>query len=184
MKDPAEILRGLRAAGAGDKKGSLLDPEEERHRVFEYAVRLLSSKSRSVRQLREKLALKGGASEEVIDSVVSKLQEYGYLSDESYAYGYASFKASQNPVGRNRLRQMLASKKLDAATVSGAVEKVLEEVSEEELIDRAIEKRLRVSGPPRDLKARKRLFDFLARRGFPHDLIMRKMRAAGEVGDE
>jgi SOS response regulatory protein OraA/RecX len=54
---------------------------------------------------------------------------------------------------------------------------VFEEVGEESLIDRAIQKRIRTHGRPTDRGSAKRMFDHLARLGFGYDLIIKKLRA-------
>src|SRR5207253_5414543 len=58
---------------------------------------------------------------------------------------------------------------------------------EEELIDRAIEKRIRLRGRPQTSAETKKLFDHLLRQGFAFELIREKLRARSEerrVGKE
>ena len=52
---------------------------------------------------------------------------------------------------------------------------------EEELIDRAIEKRMRLRGRPQTRAETKSLFDHLLRQGFSYELVMRKVRAASDA---
>jgi len=70
-------------------------------------VKLLAAKPRSVAELRERLLRVKGADETVVNTVISRLQEYGYLDDERFAFGYASYKVKQRPVGRRRLERDL-----------------------------------------------------------------------------
>ena len=58
-----------------------------------------------------------------------------------------------------------------------ALDEAFEEVDEESLIDRAIEKRIRTHGRPENRNDAKRMFDYLARLGFGYDLIRRKLQA-------
>jgi SOS response regulatory protein OraA/RecX len=58
---------------------------------------------------------------------------------------------------------------------------VFAETSEEELIDRAIEKRIRLRGRPKDRAEAKKLFDHLLRQGFPFELVSEKVRAAAQT---
>jgi len=46
------------------------------------------------------------------------------------------------------------------------------------LIDRAVEKRVRLRGRPSTRAENKSLFDHLLRLGFAYDLVIRKVRAA------
>ncbi|MBA3765612.1 MAG: RecX family transcriptional regulator, partial [Acidobacteria bacterium] len=157
-----------------------------RARTFQRAVKLLAAKPRSVEELRERLLEKQWTNETVVDAVVARLREYNYLNDEQFAFGYASFQVRQKPVGRQRLQRALALKKIDRETAAEAIQKVFEETPEEQLIDRAIERRTRLRGRPQTRAESKSLFDHLLRQGFTYDLAMRKVRAASatEVDEE
>src|ERR1700750_587989 len=121
------------------------------NRLFQRAVKLLAAKPRSVAELRERL-LKGrsGSNEEQVDQVIARLKEYGYLDDESFALSYASFKVLQRPIGRRRLERDLTLKKVDKAVADQTLDQVFTETPEEDLIDRAVEKRIRLRGRPKN----------------------------------
>jgi regulatory protein len=163
-----------------------LTPEEKRQRTFQRAAKLLAAKSRSVAELRELLGQGKGATKADVDEVVARLTEYGYLNDERFALGYASAKVRQRPIGRQRLRRDLALKKVDKETAAEALNLVFAETPEVELIDRAIEKRVRLRGRPKNRDEAKRLFDHLLRQGFPFELVAEKVRAAslGELDED
>src|SRR5436190_24055918 len=132
-----------------ERAAQAVNPEKARERTFARAVKLLAAKPRSVAELRERLLEKQWTNEETVEAVLAKLGEYGYLNDERFAAGYASYKVRQKPVGRQRLQRDLQLKKVDRATADEALRLVFEETPEEELIDRAIEKRTRLRGLPR-----------------------------------
>jgi len=150
---------------------------ELRRQTFERAVKLLAAKPRSVAELRERLLRRKGTTEAVVETVISRLQEYGYLDDERFAFSYASFKVKQRPLGRRRLARDLKLKKVASEVANEALETVYAETSEEQLIDRAIEKRLRLRGRPKNRIEAKSLFDHLLRQGFPFELVSDKVRA-------
>src|SRR3954468_1273425 len=154
-----------------------VNPEKVRARTFARAVKLLAAKPRSVAELRERLLEKQWASAEVVEAVLAKLGEYGYLNDERFAFGYASYKVRQKPVGRQRLQRDLQLKKVDRETADEAIKLVFEETPEEELIDRAIEKRTRLRGRPQTRAEVKSLYDHLLRAGFSYELVAGKVRA-------
>jgi regulatory protein len=141
------------------------------------AVKLLAAKPRSVAELRERLLEKRWTNEEIVDAVLARLGEYGYLNDERFAFGYASFQVRQKPVGRQRLQRALALKKVDRETADEAIKLVFEETPEEQLIDRAIDKRIRLRGRPASREETKSLFDHLLRQGFSYELVIRKVRS-------
>ena len=163
-----------------------LTPEEKRRRTFDRAIKLIAAKSRSIAELRERLLQSRRATKADVDAAIARLKEYGYLDDERFAFSYASLKVRQRPIGKRRLERDLKFKKVDSATAATALELVFAETSEEELIDRAIEKRLRLKGKPSSRLQAKSLFDHLLRQGFPFELVSEKVRAivASEVEDE
>lgn len=154
-------------------------PEQVRARAFQRAAKLLAAKPRSVAELRERL-LERCSNKAIVETVIARLREYGYLDDERYAMGYASAKLRQQPIGRRRLQQSLQLKKVDRAVADEALDQVFAETPEDELIDRAVEKRVRLRGRPKTRAEAKSLFDHLLRQGFPFELVSEKVRAASQ----
>ena len=155
----------------------VVNPEKARERTFQRAVKLLAAKPRSVAELRERLLEKQWTNETFVEAVLQKLGEYGYLNDDRFAFGYASYRVRQKPMGRQRLMRDLQLKKVDRETADEALRLVFEETPEAELIDRAIEKRTRLRGVPRTRSEIKSLIDHLMRQGFSYELISNKVRA-------
>ncbi|HEX3557792.1 MAG TPA: regulatory protein RecX [Pyrinomonadaceae bacterium] len=155
-----------------------LDPEKARARTLQRAVKLLAAKPRSVAELRERLLEKEWTDGAAADYALAKLKEYGYLDDERFAFGFASYRVRQKPVGRQRLARDLKTKKVSKETADAALELVYQETPEEELIARAIEKRTRLRGRPTTRQETKSLYDHLLRLGFSYELIIRKVREA------
>lgn len=156
-----------------------------RRKTFERAIKLLTARPRSVGELRERLLRAKSADEATVEIVISRLREYGYLNDERFAFSYASYKVKQRPVGRRRLERDLKFKKVDSGVANEALEMVYAETSEAELIDRAIAKRLRIRGKPKNRAEAKSLFDHLLRQGFGFELVSEKIRSlATDYADE
>ena len=154
-------------------------------KTFARAVKLLAAKPRSIAELRERLLSGRGTNEEVVETVIARLREYGYLNDERFAFGYASYKVKQKPVGRRRLERDLKFKKVDSGVANEALEMVYAETPEEQLIDDAIAKRLRLRGRPKSRAEAKSLFDHLLRRGFAFELVSDRVRSlATDYADE
>jgi regulatory protein len=164
-----------------DEAQSTLRPEEIRARTFQRAVKLLTAKPRSIAELRDRLLEGSRTTESAVNEVIERLREYGYLDDDRFAFGYASLKVRQRPVGRARLERDLKLKKVSREVSNEALDLVFAETSEADLIDRAIEKRLRLRGRPKDRAEARKLFDHLLRQGFPFELVSEKVRAAMKV---
>src|SRR5688500_12200385 len=149
----------------------IADPERARERTMNRAGRLLAAKPRSVRELRERLLEKTWTNAEIVDSVIEKLKGYKYLDDDQYARETALLKLRQRPQGKRRLQQTMSQKKLDKETVDSAITQAFETLPEEDLIELAIAKRLRLKGRPETREDTKKFYDHLLRRGFSYDLI-------------
>ena len=154
-----------------------LDPAKARARVFQRAAKLLAAKQRSVEELREKLSTTRGATKAMVDEAIERLREYGYLDDAKFAQTYASLRLRERPIGRRRLQRDLWLKKVDKQIVESALDEVFESTPEDDLIDRAIAKRIRLRGKPKTREESKKLFDHLLRQGFEFELVSEKVRA-------
>lgn len=154
-----------------------MTPEEMRRHTFNRAVKLLTVKSRTVAELRERLLQGKNTTPAIVETVLARLEEYGYLNDERFAFSYASLKVKQRPVGRRRLQRDLKLKKVDNSVAESVLELVYTETPEEQLIDQAIEKRIRLRGRPKTRIEAKKLFDHLLRQGFEFELVSDRVRA-------
>ena len=137
---------GKRHKKINDEDRVVKDEVRSRERTMSRAVKLLAAKPRSVRELRDRLLEKLWTNDEIVDAVVEKLKEYKYLGDEQYARDLAVSKLRQKPQGKRRLQQTMSQKKLDKETVDAAIAEAFEKLPEDELIDVAIAKRLRLRG--------------------------------------
>ena len=153
------------------------DATRSRERTMNRAVKLLAAKPRSVRELRERLLEKLWTNDEIVGAIIEKLKDYKYLDDEQYARDLAVSKLRQKPQGKRRLQQTMSQKKLDKETVEAAIADAFEKLPEDDLIDLAIGKRLRLKGKPETREDTKKFYDHLLRQGFGFDLIREKMSA-------
>jgi SOS response regulatory protein OraA/RecX len=78
------------------------------------------------------------------------------------------------------LQRDLWLKKIDKSTADEALDLVYEATPEADMIDRAIEKRVRLRGRPKTRAEAKKLFDHLLRQGFGLDLVSEKVRAVSK----
>lgn len=165
-----------------DEERVIKDPVRARTRTMNRAVKLLAAKSRSIEELRERLLEKRWTDAEIVGKVIARLEEYGYLNDMQYASDLAASKLRQKPIGKLKLQQSMGRKKLNRETVSAAIESAYENTPESELIDRAIEKRLRLKGAPETREDTKKFYDYLMRQGFGYGLIREKISALNKEG--
>jgi regulatory protein len=162
------------AAANGDHDTGDADRTEERQRAMDQAVRFLSHRARSVGEVRARLR-RYEHSPEVIDDVVHRLLELGYLDDAAFALILArDYLGAPRPKGERVILGQLRQKGVDEETARVALETALREADESprERVLRAAERwcrRLRPGYDPE--RARERLWGHLSRAGFDQELI-------------
>jgi len=172
----ADILRQRRKPNREAEDQAPLDPAKVRARIFQRAAKLLAAKQRSVEELRERLLESRGATTAIVEEVIARLREYGYLDDAKFAQSYASLRLRERPIGRRRLERDLSFKKIDKQTAGSALDEAFAATPEAELIERAIAKRIRLRGKPKSRADAKKLFDHLLRQGFGFELVSERVR--------
>ena len=159
-----------------DEDRTVTDRDRSHKRTMDRAVRLLAAKPRSIAELRDRLLEKPWTDAEIVDAVLAKLREYNYVDDEQYARDLALSKLRQKPEGRRRLQQRLSQKKVDGQTLDSAIKAAYEAMPESQLIDTAIEKRVRLKGIPETYEDKKKFTEHLLRQGFDYGLIRDKLQ--------
>lgn len=134
------------------------------------ALRLLKHRSRSRHELRMALARKG-FEDEVVERVLAKLENMGYVDDELFARDLARSLLRRRNHGRQGLLYRLRQSGVGDEVAEGALADVLEGVDETQRAVEAVSKRLRRwESLPRD-KARNKAYQLLWRLGFDSDVI-------------
>lgn len=153
------------------------DPPPEA--VLKPALRLLSARARSIRELRDRL-LKKGLDPADVSYCIRWLEDRELLDDRAFARSFLRDRLRFSPRSPFLLQRELRDKGVASALAGEAVEAVLreEETSALDLAVRAAKSWVRKQSPatkaelvghrfsPGREKARRRLYGFLARRGF------------------
>lgn len=137
-----------------------LRAEADRQRCRERAMRVISARAMSERELYDRLVEKGETEQNAADAVAWLLKLH-FLNDGDYAAAVVRHCAAKG-YGRRRAEQELYRRKLPKALWDAALEGLPEP---EDTLDRLLESRLR-GADIADRKALKRATDALLRRGF------------------
>jgi regulatory protein len=168
----AELPAGL-VAERGLSEGLVLSEEEleeighegERALAMERALRLLSYRSRSAGEVASRLR-RHGHREEVVEEVLGRLEELGYIDDAVFARELA--RERSRGYGARRVLEELRKKGVDREVAREAVDREYAGRSElEEARDLASRRYNNREGS--DAQAR-RVYGFLRRRGYPADV--------------
>jgi regulatory protein len=144
---------------------------------------------RSVAELKRLLRQRVDADSEIgktlVELVIRRLKDQGYLSDAKYAAAYSAFRRDNEKLGRRRVVTDLKIKGVQGEVLEKAVDSVYAEVNEETQA-REYLKRKRLK-KPQDKKQAARVFRQLMRAGFGAKTIfgiLKKWDVEDEVLDE
>jgi len=157
-----------------DEKIAKLQAEDARERAMQQALLFLSYRARSESEIRQNLR-KHEVPEVVIEETLERLRRDGFANDKQFASAWVENRSTFRPRGRRALALELRQKGLDETTI----ESVLEDVDDEAL---AYEAGLKKAGKLKNAalssskslewnEFRKKMSDFLARRGFSYPVI-------------
>ena len=140
---------------------------EEEHKVREKALRYLSFRNRSVKELKTFLQGKG-YNPDAISRTLTRLEEVGLLDDRAFAKAWVEGRAKFKGMGERLLEQELRQKGVKKEIIREAVEGLGDEGERALSLARVRVERLK--GLDRET-AKRRLAGFLQRRGFSSDVV-------------
>lgn len=139
-----------------------------------YALRLLKLRPRSRAELGRKMAGKG-YERPAIDDVLDELTRLGFIDDAAFAKAWLQYRLNK-PMGFRRVERELIDKGIPKDMIRGHWDEVKASYDELETVRTLARKRARQYNNVDPLKRKKRVMDYLARRGFQLDIIMKVIR--------
>jgi regulatory protein len=114
--------------------------------LWEYAVKALAMRAHSTGELRRKLSLRAERKED-IEPTISRLRDYGYLSDKRFAESYAAARLDTQGLGKGRVLRDLRQRQVSSGVAESAVKQIYGAVDEQELLDAFIKRKIRTKEP-------------------------------------
>lgn len=156
-------------AEVSDRVIAEITRETQALRTYDRAVTLLAAHARASKEL-ERLLVKKGEPAALAKAAVARLAEQGFLDDASFARQFARTKLAGG-LSRRRMQAELARRGIARDVADTAIDEVVldDDVNEAEACDRVATRKMRSL---RDLAPdvqRRRLYAFLARRGYEPD---------------
>ncbi len=136
---------------------------EEVNKAVDKALAFLTSRPRSIREVRDRLKEKE-IPPDTIDAVVTRLEGWGYVGDEGFARYWIENRGANQPRGKRLLRQELWRKGVERETVDQVLDEL--EVDEAGGALALARKRLNQLRGYDEQTQRRRLAAFLQRRGY------------------
>jgi regulatory protein len=140
--------------------------------AYNYALSLLAARPYSTRALQQKLIQREYSTADA-DDAIRRLVDNRLLNDAKYAEQYARSKMLSAGVSKRRLSQDLYRKGIKGDVAAAAIANVVEqeEIDPAAAIERVARKKLAQLADLEPVVLRRRLFAFLARRGYDLDEI-------------
>ena len=148
---------------------------QARHQALESALRLLSYRPRSEKEIKARLQ-RTGASADATDETIERLRGAGLIDDESFARDWVDGRQTRSPRGRRLLASELRAQGIERQILESAVAGV----DDFESAYRAAERR---AGSLKSLpkqQFRQRLSGFLLRRGFDYETVRKTVATLWE----
>jgi len=145
--------------------------------TYDRALNMLAARGRASADLRRVLIRKGEPADRVTIAI-ERLERAGFVDDASYARQFTRSKGVGGGLSKRRVQQELAKRGIARDVSDEAIETVFVEegVDEEASIERVARKKLRSLSSVDDATRKRRLYSFLARRGYDSDAIGRVLR--------
>jgi regulatory protein len=149
-----------------EEKIAKLQSEDAGEKAYQQAMLFLSYRARSEAEIRKNLE-KHEIPPAVIDQTIDRLREERLVNDEQFAQNWVANRSEFRPRSRRALTVELKQKGLTETAIQSATEAV----DEESLAYAAAQKRIRRLEGLEWIEFRKKLSEFLARRGFGYEII-------------
>jgi regulatory protein len=148
--------------------------------LFDYAVKTLARRMRTVRDLRRLMKVRaeeGEAGERAMDAVIVRLKELNYLSDTRFAEDYTRVRKEHEKFGKRRVQQDLMQKGVGKELVASTLQTAYEDVDEVALARQYIaRKRMKQPSGVNAQKETARAMNRLLRAGFSSRAIYKVLR--------
>jgi regulatory protein len=152
-----------------------IEREDLAWRVHDQALRLLGVRPRTRLELRNRLART--FPEDVVDACLDRLTGSNLLDDREFARLFARERLGSRPHGRGRILRELRQRGVEPEQAENAIREALESSGMSDLdLARAAAGRFRRRRGEDEIRARRRLHGYLARRGFAYDTLQEVVR--------
>ena len=136
----------------------------------DYALDYLGTRERSEKEIRDRLKQRK-IQDAYIDRAVKDLKRTGLINDRSYAVRCCRDLLDRKPMGGFLLRQELRKRGIPETTAEEVIGECLQEKSAHSLALRAVRKRPQLLRITDENERKRKMYDFLMRRGFNFEEI-------------
>ena len=155
------------------------DPEAIK-KAKSHALRYLSYRDRSKLEVIQYLEKKEHP-HPVIQQALDALVKLNYVNDQRFALEWGRYKINKQKLGKNRLYVELLNKGIDKEILKSSLATLYEDNPEAELATECARKKMNSLKGVEEEKKKRRLIQYLERRGFSADIIYQSLKTVSET---
>lgn len=140
-----------------------------------HALRYLSYRDRSKLEVTQYLEKKEHP-QPVIQQALNALIELNYINDQRFALEWGRYKINKQKLGKSRLYVELLNKGIDKEILESTLRILYDNNSETELAEQCVRKKMNSLKGVEEEKKKRRLIQYLKRRGFSADIIYQSLK--------
>jgi regulatory protein len=155
-----------------EKKLEELKRAQSKSKSYNFAIRYLALRPRSVKEVRDYLVVRKGFSEDDARLAIDRLLSEKYLNDQDFAEMWVRNRILLSPKSNKILRLELIKKGVDSSTIDLILSSI-DRDQQLEILNNLIEKKTRQSR----YQNKQKLTEYLSRQGFTYDLIKQALES-------
>jgi regulatory protein len=145
------------------------------------AINYLSYRLRSSKEVRDHLSKKGFSSD-CAETVIQHLQQLRMMDDLGFAFAFARDTLKRKPTGPALLRQKLLVKGISSSDIEAVLSELISARGQYTAAVDAVKRKMQLTRSSAkaldEIKRKKRLLDFLLRRGFSYEIALKALRTS------
>ena len=153
---------------------------ESKTQAKNIAINYLSYRTRSSKEILDHL-MKKGFRAECAEDVTRELRSARMVNDLEFAYAFVRDRLKRKPTGRGLLRNQLLSKGITSTMSDMVLAELISPQSQQASALQAAKRKIQLTHSSNSNldkeKRKKRLLDFLLRRGFSYEIALHTIRA-------
>lgn len=165
-----------------EKELDLILQENEKYIAYNVALKYISIKMRSKKEIREYLTKKN-ISKIYIDEVILMLEKEKYLDDLRYADAYVSDKIHLSNDGPNKIKMKLKEHEINDEDIFSALEKFSLEIQKEK-INKIIEKQINSNRNKSSFMLKNKIIGYLTNLGYGKEVIISSLNNINMKNDK
>lgn len=144
--------------------------------LYDAAIKILMRRAHSFSEMKKAL-IRRTPNEDLIQKVLARLKQNGYIDDARYASQFARQRTEGRKQGKFRVARDLRARGVPDRHIEAALEEAAKSTDEGAVVRQRIERKLRTSRGEIDDRKLASLYRSLLRSGFSADIIRRELKS-------